>query len=697
MAIVKVELLLENLLCAYCASRIEQKVNSLDFVKNASLNFVTKKLTAEIDRKDYKLFLESVNRIVNEIEPDVKVLQVPDEKPVIDIKELFLIITSILLFTAGLFASESSWWQIGLFLLSYILAGENVIRKFFKNLIQLKIFDENFLMTVATISAFLLKEYPEAVLVMLLYRIGELLEEIAIRRSRKTINSLKNLEIEYANLKIENQIKRVSPKDIVPGDLVVVRAGEKIPVDGIVVAGSCFLDTSAITGESHPVPIRENDEVFSGSISLDGTIEVLAKSFYKDSTIAKIIEIVENAASKKSQTERFITSFAKVYTPAVTIIAILVALIPPLLSSEPFKTWAYRSLIFLIVSCPCSLVISIPLSYFAGVARLSRSSILVKGTQYIDRMAGKIHAILFDKTGTITSATLKVESVMPKGISSKEFIRLLCHVESFSNHPIAISITNEFKVKVDAESVKEIKEYAGRGIEGVVDSKMVIAGTKEFLQEKGIVIDLEPEEEKNLLFATAVYMAVDGRFCGYVVLKDFLKEDIKETLQRLKQLGIKTFLLTGDRKEAAEEVANKLDFDVVFANLLPQDKARIAQSIKKEAGKAATVFVGDGINDSPALALCDVGISFARGASSIAGEAADVILLENSTTRILDLIDISRFVRKIVIQNIAISLSVKFLVMLLGTAGFANLWEAVLADVGVALIAILNSLRILKN
>ncbi|WAM31457.1 heavy metal translocating P-type ATPase [Caldicellulosiruptor naganoensis] len=689
----KVELILENLSCANCASKIEQKVNSLYFVKNANLNFVTKKLTAEVSPKDYKLFLENVTKIVNEIEPDVKVLEVPKEKPVIDIKDLSLIIVSIFFFASGLFVYKRAWWGLIFLAAAYILAGESVIRKFLQNLLRLKLFDENFLMTVATISAFLLKEYPEAVLVMLLYKIGELLEETAIRRSRKTINSLKNLEIEYANLKIENEIKRVNPKDIVPGDTVIVKAGERVPIDGVVAAGSSFLDTSAITGESRLIPVKENDEVFAGLINIDGTIEVLAKSFYKDSTISKIIEIVENATSKKSQTERFITYFARVYTPAVTVIAFLVAVVPPLLFSQPFDRWIYRALIFLIVSCPCSLVLSVPLSYFAGVARLSKASILVKGTTYIDKMARKIYAILFDKTGTITQGSLKVDKVVTKDISYEEFIRLLCHIESFSNHPIALSVTREFKVKVEAESVKEVKEYAGKGIEGVVDGKKVIAGTKEFLEENGVKVEIK----EDFIASTAVYVAVDNKFCGYVVLKDFLRQDIKDTLNLLKKLGIKTFLLTGDKKEAAEELAGELEFDGIFANLLPQDKAKIAEQIKKEAENATVVFVGDGINDCPALAVCDVGISFVQNASSIATAAADVILLENSTEKILDLIQISRFVRRVVIQNISISLSVKFLVMALGAIGFANLWEAVLADVGVALIAILNSLRILKN
>lgn len=689
----KVELILENLSCANCAAKIEEKVNSLYFVKNANLNFVTKKLTAEVSPKDYKLFLESVNKIVKEIEPDVKVLEVPVEKTVIDIKELFLITVSVISFVAGLFAYKTNSWGLVFFVLSYILAGESVIRKFLKNLFHLKIFDENFLMTVATVAAFLLKEYPEAVLVMILYKIGEMFENIAIKRSRNTIDSLKKLEIEHANLKIGNEIRKVNPRDIVPGDTVIVKAGERVPIDGVVVSGRSFLDTSAITGESKLISVKENDEIFAGSINLDGTIEVVAKGFYKDSTISKIIEIVENASSKKSQTEKFITSFARVYTPVVTVISLLVAVIPPLVFSEPFDKWVYRALIFLIVSCPCSLVISVPLSYFAGVARLSKSSILVKGTTYIDKMARKIHAVLFDKTGTITYGSLKVDKVVTKDIPYEEFVKLLYHIESFSNHPIAVSIAKEFKVKVDISLIKDVKEYAGRGIEGVVDSKKVVVGTKEFLLENGIDVT----EEENDPVSTTVYVAIDGKFCGYVSLKDSIKSDIKDTLNELKKLGIKTFLLTGDRKKVAEELQSKLEFDEIFTNLLPQDKAKIAEEIKKSAKNKTVVFIGDGINDSPALAVCDVGISFAQNASSIATAAADVIFLEHSTSKILDLIKISKVVHKIVIQNIVISLGTKFLVMALGTAGFTNLWEAVLADVGVALIAILNSLRILKE
>ncbi|WP_041742336.1 heavy metal translocating P-type ATPase [Caldicellulosiruptor obsidiansis] len=695
MAKMNVELILENLSCANCAQKIEEKVAKLPFAESVSLNFVTKKLSAKVDQKSYSAFVEAVKKIVNEIEPEVSVLEAPKEKPMISIGEILLVLISAMFFVVGLFTRKEGFALI-FFLVSYLLSGKNVILSFFKNIRKLQLFDENFLMTVATLSAIFLKEYPEAASVMLLYKIGQILEDVAVNKSRKTIQALKHLEIDYANLKIGNIIRKVNPKDIVPGDIVVVKPGERVPVDGTVVSGKSFLDTSAITGESKLFVAQPNDKVFAGSAVVDGFLEVKAQSFYKDSSLHRIIEIVENASANKSKMERFITRFAKVYTPAVVALAVIFAILPPLLFDQPFKLWIYRAAIFLIISCPCSLVISVPLSYFASISKLSSKGILVKGSQFIDILASKIGSFLFDKTGTITNGVLSVEKIVPVQISEQEFLKILISIESLSNHPVAKSILKGIgENSISFSSVQDLKEHPGRGIEGIVDGKKVLIGTKEFLQESGVEINHSSEVSSELSY---IFVSCDMKFCGYVALKDSLKDDVKKVLNALKSFGAKIYLLTGDKKEVAEKIAKDLPIDGIFSELLPEEKVKVAEKIKLEnKGLGYVVFVGDGTNDSPALSVCDVGISFAGSASYLATVAADIVLLDGKLSKIVELIKDSRFTRRIVIQNIVLSLGIKFAVMLLGVFGVANLWEAVVADTGAMLLAVLNSLRVLKK
>ena len=695
MAKMNVELILENLSCANCAQKIEEKVAKLSFAESVSLNFVTKKLSAKVDQKSYSAFVEAVKKIVNEIEPEVSVLEAPKEKPMISIGEILLVLISAMFFVVGLFTRKEGFALI-FFLVSYLLSGKNVILSFFKNIRKLQLFDENFLMTVATLSAIFLKEYPEAASVMLLYKIGQILEDFAVNKSRKTIQALKYLEIDYANLKIGNSIRKVNPKDVVPGDIVVVKPGERVPVDGTVVSGKSFLDTSAITGESKLFVAQPNDKVFAGSAVVDGFLEVKAQSFYKDSSLHRIIEIVENASANKSKMERFITRFAKVYTPAVVALAVIFAILPPVLFDQPFKLWIYRAAIFLIISCPCSLVISVPLSYFASISKLSSKGILVKGSQFIDILASKIGSFLFDKTGTITNGVLSVEKIVPVQISEQEFLKILISIESLSNHPIAKSILKGIgENSISFSSVQDLKEHPGRGIEGIVDGKKVLIGTKEFLQESGVEINYSSEVSSELSY---IFVSCDMKFCGYVALKDSLKDDVKNVLNDLKSFGAKIYLLTGDKKEVAEKIAKDLPIDGIFSELLPEEKVKVAEKIKLEnKGLGYVVFVGDGTNDSPALSVCDVGISFAGSASYLATVAADIVLLDGKLSKIVELIKDSRFTRKIVIQNIVLSLGIKFAVMLLGVFGVANLWEAVVADTGAMLLAVLNSLRVLKK
>uniref|UniRef100_A0A7C5V478 Cd(2+)-exporting ATPase n=1 Tax=Caldicellulosiruptor owensensis TaxID=55205 RepID=A0A7C5V478_9FIRM len=695
MAKVNVELILENLSCVSCAQKIEEKVAKLPFVESASLNFVTKKLSAKVDQKFYSVFVETVEKIVNEIEPEVNILVEPKEKPMISTGEILSVLISAVFFGVGLFTRKKDFALI-FFLVSYLLSGKNVILSFLKNIRKLQLFDENFLMTVATLSAIFLKEYPEAVSVMLLYKIGQIFEDVAVNKSRKTIQALKHLEIDYANLKIGKEIRKVNPKDVVPGDIVVVKPGERVPVDGTVVSGKSFLDTSAITGESKLFVAQPNDKVFAGSAVIDGVLEVKAQSFYKDSSLHRIIEIVENASTNKSKTERFITRFAKVYTPAVVAMAVMFAILPPLLFEQPFKLWIYRAAIFLIISCPCSLVISVPLSYFASISKLSSKGILVKGSQFIDIFASKIGSFLFDKTGTITNGVLSVEKIVPVQIPEQEFLKILISIESFSNHPIAKSILKGIgENSISFSSVQDVIEHPGKGIEGIVDGKKVLIGTKEFLQENGVEINNSLELSPELSY---IFISCDMKFCGYVALKDSLKDDVKKVLNDLRNFGAKIYLLTGDKKEVAEKIAKDLPIDGIFSELLPEEKVKVAEKIKLENnGTEYVVFVGDGTNDSPALSVCDVGISFAGSASYLATTAADIVLLDEKLSKIVDLIKDSRFTRKIVIQNILLSLGIKFAVMLLGVFGVANLWGAVVADTGAMLLAVLNSLRVLKK
>jgi len=695
LAKVNVELILENLSCVSCAQKIEEKVAKLPFVESASLNFVTKKLSAKVDQKFYSVFVETVEKIVNEIEPEVNILVEPKEKPMISTGEILSVLISAVFFGVGLFTRKKDFALI-FFLVSYLLSGKNVILSFLKNIRKLQLFDENFLMTVATLSAIFLKEYPEAVSVMLLYKIGQIFEDVAVNKSRKTIQALKHLEIDYANLKIGKEIRKVNPKDVVPGDIVVVKPGERVPVDGTVVSGKSFLDTSAITGESKLFVAQPNDKVFAGSAVIDGVLEVKAQSFYKDSSLHRIIEIVENASTNKSKTERFITRFAKVYTPAVVAMAVMFAILPPLLFEQPFKLWIYRAAIFLIISCPCSLVISVPLSYFASISKLSSKGILVKGSQFIDIFASKIGSFLFDKTGTITNGVLSVEKIVPVQIPEQEFLKILISIESFSNHPIAKSILKGIgENSISFSSVQDVIEHPGKGIEGIVDGKKVLIGTKEFLQENGVEINNSLELSPELSY---IFISCDMKFCGYVALKDSLKDDVKKVLNDLRNFGAKIYLLTGDKKEVAEKIAKDLPIDGIFSELLPEEKVKVAEKIKLENnGTEYVVFVGDGTNDSPALSVCDVGISFAGSASYLATTAADIVLLDEKLSKIVDLIKDSRFTRKIVIQNILLSLGIKFAVMLLGVFGVANLWGAVVADTGAMLLAVLNSLRVLKK
>ncbi|ADQ03812.1 heavy metal translocating P-type ATPase [Caldicellulosiruptor owensensis OL] len=695
MAKVNVELILENLSCVSCAQKIEEKVAKLPFVESVSLNFVTKKLSAKVDQKFYSAFVETVEKIVNEIEPEVNILVAPKEKPMISTGEILSVLISAVFFGVGLFTRKKDFALI-FFLVSYLLSGKNIILNFFKNIRKLQLFDENFLMTVATLSAIFLKEYPEAVSVMLLYKIGQIFEDVAVNKSRKTIQALKHLEIDYANLKIGNEIRKVNPKDIVPGDIVVVKPGERVPVDGTVVYGKSFLDTSAITGESKLFVAQPNDKVFAGSAVVDGVLEVKAQSFYKDSSLHRIIEIVENASTNKSKTERFITRFARVYTPAVVAIAVMFAILPPLLFEQPFKLWIYRAAIFLIISCPCSLVISVPLSYFASISKLSSKGILVKGSQFIDIFASKTGSFLFDKTGTITNGVLSVEKIVPVQIPEQEFLKILISIESFSNHPIAKSILKGIgENSISFSSVQDVIEHPGKGIQGIADGKKVLIGTKEFLQENGVEINNSLELSPELSY---IFVSCDMKFCGYVALKDSLKDDVKKVLNDLRNFGAKIYLLTGDKKEVAEKIAKDLPIDGIFSELLPEEKVTVAEKIKLEnKGTGYVIFVGDGTNDSPALSVCDAGISFAGSASYLATAAADIVLLDEKLSKIVDLIKDSRFTRKIVIQNILLSLGIKFSVMLLGVFGVANLWEAVVADTGAMLLAVLNSSRVLKK
>ncbi len=606
-------------------------------------------------------------------------------------KRLIKIIIAIVFFiTANVVPSTYEIVKNIMFIIAYLVVGFDILKKAFRNIIRGKVFDENFLMSIATIGAFAIGELPEAVAVMLFYQIGELFQSYAVDKSRKSISTLMDIRPDYANVLQNNKIKKVVPDDIKIGEIIVVKPGEKVPLDGIVVDGESMLNTQALTGESVPRHVKLNDEVISGCINVDGVLKIKVEKEFDDSTVNKILELVENASNRKSKSENFITKFSKIYTPVVVIIALILSIIPPLIiESATFSEWIYRALSFLVVSCPCALVISIPLSFFGGIGACSKEGILVKGSNYLEKIAN-IEAIVCDKTGTLTEGVFEVQKIDAIDISDKELLYFASHAEYFSNHPISTSLKKAYNKKLNNKIVTNTQEVSGQGVIATVDKKQVLVGNEKLMKSHNI------KYKKNKEIGTIIYVAIDNKFSGSILISDKIKEDSYKAITLIKKYGVDKFImLTGDRDSIASDVANKLNIKEYYAELLPNEKVSIVERLMNEKkSNKNLVFVGDGINDAPVLAISDIGISMGALGSDAAIEAADIVLMTDEISKISKIIYISKKTMKIVKENIFFAIAIKVAVLVLSALGISTMWEAVFADVGVSILAILNALRI---
>ena len=689
----ELQLTLEGLNCANCARKIEEKVGKMEGVKESNLNFTTTTLNVKLERKvKEEHAINEIKKIVEALEPHVKVEKKVSGKTNVqrakfEVKPTLIIGT--ILYLIAVIGDFKGALALILFVASYLLIGGKVVLTAIKNIARGQLFDENFLMTVATIGAFSISEYPEAVAVMLFYEIGETIQGYAVNRSRSSISSLMDIRADYANIIIDGKEKKVSPETVKVEDIILVKPGEKIPLDGIVVEGESFVDTSALTGESVPRKIAVNDEILSGGINTNGVLKVKVTKKFGESTVSRILEMVENAANKKANTEKFITKFAKVYTPIVVALAILIAVVPSIFIKDAlFSTWLYRALVFLVVSCPCALVVSVPLGFFAGIGGASKKGVLVKGSNYLELLKD-LETVVFDKTGTLTEGVFTVTEINTNDIQKEKLIEIAAMAESFSNHPIAISIIKEYGKEIDKEVIEEYEEIAGHGIKAVINNEEILIGNAKLMNQ----FNISYNEVDSI--GTVVYCAINGEFKGSIVISDKIKENAAEALINLKAAGVKkTVMLTGDNKKTAEKVGEKVNIDEVHSELLPLGKVKEVEKLLKASNKNGRLaFVGDGVNDAPVLARADIGIAMGGIGSDAAIEAADVVLMKDDINALVDAINVSKKTNKILWQNIIFALGVKVIVMVLGTFGIANMWTAVFADVGVTIIAIINSTR----
>ncbi|WP_294129469.1 heavy metal translocating P-type ATPase [uncultured Clostridium sp.] len=730
----EIKLVLSGLDCANCANKIEAKVNKINGIKNASLNFSTTVLTVEINKEEEKNnIINEIKSIVKKLEPHVKVSEKADNKDIDssrakctsscctnshehenhekeqhghthEFKEnnngflgyvkdnLLLIIGAIVYIIALAYKSNENLLSFILFGISYLIIGGEVILSAIKNIIRGEVFDENFLMSIATIGAFFIGEYPEAVAVMLFYQIGEVFQGYAVNRSRKSISSLMDIRADYANVLRNGKEIRVSPEEVSIGESIIVKPGERVPLDGTILEGTSFIDTSALTGESVPREVTIGNEILSGSINNNGVLKVKVDKEFGESTVVRILELVENASNKKAPTEKFITKFAKIYTPIVVTIAALVAIIPPMIIKDAtFSDWLYKALSILVVSCPCALVVSIPLGFFSGIGAASKKGILVKGGNYLEALKDS-EIVVFDKTGTLTKGIFEVTEINAKNISKEELLEITAMGESHSNHPIAISIAKAYGKEVNKDEIKDYKEISGHGIEVTIRKNDVLLGNSKLMKINNIGYDDIDS------IGTIVHVAINGEYKGNIVISDEIKGNVKEALVELKEVGIKkTIMLTGDNRSVADKVAKDIGIDEVYSELLPGDKvSKVEEILNKRRSKGKVLFVGDGINDAPVLARADIGVAMGGIGSDAAIEAADVVLMKDKIEEISEAIRVSRRTNKILWQNIIFSLGVKIIVMLLVVLGLTNMWAAVFADVGVTLIAVLNSMRIIR-
>ena len=590
-------------------------------------------------------------------------------------------------------SNSFSWVNIGIkiiYIITYLIVGLDILKKAFRNIKKGEVFDENFLMAIATLGAFGVGEFPEAVAVMLFYQIGELFQSYAVDKSRKSISSLMDIRPDYANLVNENGYEKVKPKKVNIGDIILVKPGEKVPLDGTVIDGESRLDTSSLTGETVPRTVKTGDSILSGTINLNSAIKIKVEKTFKQSTVSKILDLVENATSKKSKQENFITKFAKIYTPVVVIIAVILAILPPIILQQQFTIWIYRALSFLVVSCPCALVISIPLSFFGGIGRASKEGVLIKGSNYLEILANAKIAV-FDKTGTLTEGVFEVQRIEPENIDKNELLEVVAYAESYSTHPIAESIKIKYGQTIDNTRIEKIDEISGHGISAKIDNKNVLVGNAKLMQQQNIKF----KEIKET--GTIIYTAINGEYKGYILISDKIKADSKKAIQELKKNGIvKTVMLTGDKDEVGKAVAKELKIDEVYTELLPTDKVeKVQELIKNKSEKDKLLFVDDGINDAPVLALSDIGVAMGALGSDSAIEAADIVIMNDEPSKLVNAMRISRKTLKIAKQNTYFAIIIKIAVLILSALGLSTMWMAVFADVGVTVLAILNSFRVL--
>lgn len=681
---------LEGLDCANCAMKIEKGVQKINGVKEATVNFTSGKLTIDAEEDHLATIEQETKKVVKELEPDVKVTEIDKEKVSEHGNEkkrntLFRILFSL----AGialllLFDFNEPIRLIG-YLLIYLLIGYDVVKKAVMNIVKGKIFDENFLMSVATIGAMLIGEYPEAVAVMLFYQIGEYFQGLAVSHSRKSIRELMAIRPETAHVQTAEGLMTVNPEDVLIGQFVLVKPGERVPLDGTIIEGESLVDTSALTGESVPKSVYVGETVLSGFINKNKPFLVQVEKSYENSTISKLLELVENASSKKAPAENFITKFARYYTPVVVGLAVLLAVLPPLVVSRAaFSEWIYRALTFLVISCPCALVISVPLSFFGGIGGASKIGVLVKGSNYLELLA-QTETVVFDKTGTLTKGDFSIQTIDPTGIDPKKFMQYVASAEQFSTHPIAQSVLEGYAGPLLPTA--NIQEFAGEGILAEVDGKQVLVGNHKLMERFEISFPSSQE------IGTLLYLAIDQSYSGYLVIADTLKEDAVDALVQLKKAGVKnTVMLTGDSKKIADHIGKQVGVDKIYSELLPEDKVQRLEEILQSNNKK-TAFVGDGINDAPVLARADVGIAMGGLGSDAAIEAADVVIMNDQPSKIAEAIHLAKKTLKIVKQNIVFAIGIKILVLSLGAFGFASMGDAVFADVGVTVLAVLNAMR----
>jgi len=745
------KLILSGLTCASCANKIETRVNDLEGVKEANLNFTTSTLTIEGDgNKELSDIILKAKEIIKKLEPEVKVFNKDNENVVvknvnictskacsvenhssheehghtskdehshshehshedshehshghshdhshseaITLKENLRLIIGAIIFAVAVFLDRESMVTLALFIVSYLLIGGNVILTAVKNILRGEVFDENFLMTIATLGAFFIGEYPEGVAVMLFYEIGELFQSYAVNRSRKSITSLMNIRADYANVIRNGSEEKVNPETVNIDEIIFVKPGERVPLDGIIVNGSSFVDTSALTGESVPREVFKGDDILAGFINTNGVLNIKVTKNFKESTVSRILELVENASNKKAPTEKFITRFSRYYTPVVVFSAIALAVIPPfILNNGSFNEWLSRALIFLVVSCPCALVVSIPLGLFAGIGGASRKGILVKGGNYLEALKD-VNTIVFDKTGTLTKGVFKVTEVNTVNIDKEELIRIAAISESLSNHPIAQSIIKEYGKEVDSKELVNYEEISGHGVKTLLEEKEILVGNYKLMEKFNI------KYENVDTIGTIVHIAINNEYKGNIVISDEIKEGSKDAIKALKEIGVtQTVMLTGDNNTVAEKVSGIVGVDKVYAELLPGDKVdKVEEIINGNKSQGKVIFVGDGINDAPVLARADIGVAMGGIGSDAAIEAADVVLMNDNPEALVSAIKVARKTNKILWQNIIFALGIKVLVLILGAFGIATMWEAVFADVGVTVLAVINSTRCLK-